>query len=288
MTGDQQTNLTSISEVRTLVSQMGFHPSRALGQNFLIDHNILDIIIDSTNLSNEDRVLEVGPGLGVLTEKILEKAKRLISVEKDRRLYEYLSKKMGKIDNFEIIEGDVLKVGIHQLLARGIDKFVSNLPYNPGSRILLDVICDENEPKEIVVTVQLEVAQRINATPENKAFGLMAAWCQLHYETTLVKVISPNCFWPRPDIRSAVVKLRHRQESILDKSLEDHFYKLTRYAFQQRRKQLASSLSKAPADIAIKPDHCRELLVAIEASASSRAEELSIEQWCDLVKLVSD
>ena len=276
------TNLTSISDVRTLVTQMGFHPSRALGQNFLVDRNILDIIIDSTDLSSEDRVLEVGPGLGVLTEEILSKSKHLIAVEKDRRLYAYLSEKLVGHDDLDLIEGDVLKVGIPALLARGVDKFVSNLPYNPGSRILLDVACDANAPKEIIVTVQLEVAQRITATPENKSFGLMAAWCQLHYETKLVKVISPNCFWPRPDIRSAIVKLRHRQENILDKTCEDHFYKLTRYAFQQRRKQLASSLSKAPGNIAIEADKCRDLLVSIGAKPSARAEELSIEQWCKL------
>ena len=282
------TNLTSISDVRTLMNHLGFHPSRALGQNFLIDRNILDIIIDSTNLSPEDRVLEVGPGLGVLTDEILNQAKSLVAVEKDRRLYAYLSEKMADKNNLELIEGDVLKVGIPALLSRGIDKFVSNLPYNPGSRILLDVVCDDNAPKEIVVTVQLEVAQRITATPENKSFGLMAAWCQLHYETKLVKVISPNCFWPRPDIRSAIVKLTRHQESILDKSLEDHFYKLTRYAFQQRRKQLASTLSKAPAELKIDAERCRELLVSIDAKPSARAEELSIEQWCELTQKLTD
>jgi len=280
------TNLTSISDVRTLVNHLGFHPSRALGQNFLIDHNILDIIIDSTDLCSEDRVLEVGPGLGVLTDEILNQAKHLIAVEKDRRLYAYLSEKMADKKTLELIEGDVLKVGIPYLLSRGIDKFVSNLPYNPGSRILLDVVCDKNAPKEIVVTVQLEVGQRIVATPESKSFGLMAAWCQLHYETTLVKAISPSCFWPRPDIRSAIVKLRHRNESILDKSLENIFYKLTRYAFQQRRKQLASTLSKAPADFSIAADKCRELLVSVGATPSARAEELSIEQWCEFTRMI--
>ncbi len=282
------TNLTSISEVRTLVTQLGFHPSRALGQNFLIDRNILNIMIDSTDLSADDRVLEVGPGLGVLTEEILCKSKHLIAVEKDRRLYAFLSEKLANNDDLELIEGDVLKVGIPALLARGVDKFVSNLPYTPGSRILLDVVCDENAPKEIVVTVQLEVAQRITAGPGNKSFGLMAAWCQLHYDTTLVKVISPNCFWPRPDIKSAIVKLHHRQTPVLDKTCEAHFYKLTRYAFQQRRKQLASSLSKAPSPLAVDADRCRKLLTEIGTTPSARAEELSIEQWCDLTQKIKN
>jgi 16S rRNA (adenine1518-N6/adenine1519-N6)-dimethyltransferase len=265
--------------------QLGFHPSRALGQNFLVDRNILDIFISSSELSGSERVLEIGPGLGVVTKEILANSKSLVAVEKDRRLFAYLSEKTSAVEKLKLIEGDVLKVGIPRLLADGVDKVISNLPYTPGSRILLDMVRDENAPKDIIVTVQLEVAQRICAAPGSKAFGLMGVWCQLHYDVELIKVISPNCFWPRPDIKSAIVKLKYREKDILDKSAEDYFYKLTRYAFQQRRKQLASTLAKAPGNLAVDADLCRKYLEETGASASARPEELSLKQWCSLTQM---
>jgi len=280
-------NLSGLSDVRTLVTQLGFHPSRALGQNFLVDRNILDIFIDSAELTAEDRVLEIGPGLGVVTEAILSRAKSLVAVEKDRRLFAYLSEKQADCKSLNLIEGDVLKVGIPSLLADGVDKVISNLPYTPGSRILLDLVRDDNAPQEIVVTVQLEVAQRITAAPGSKAFGLMGVWCQLHYDVEMVKVISPNCFWPRPDVKSAIVKLKHRQKAVLDKSDEAFFYKLTRHAFQQRRKQLASTLSKSPGDLRVDADTCRKYLIEAGASVSARPEELSLEQWCELARRIA-
>lgn len=273
-------SLTKLSDVRTLVTQLGFHPSRALGQNFLVDRNILNIFIECAGIESGDRVLEIGPGLGVLTEEILAKAAHLTAVEKDHRLYDWLSGHLGGRDNLELIEGDVLKVGIPELLSAGVDKVLSNLPYTPGSRILLDIVRDKNAPGEIAVTVQLEVAQRITANPGNKTFGLMAVWCQLHYETEIIKVISPNCFWPRPDVKSAIVRLRHRRNSVLAQDAEAYFYRLTRYLFQHRRKQLAATLAKAPSEFAMKSDDCRNILDAVGAVVTARPEELSLEQWC--------
>ena len=272
-------SLTRLSDVRTLVTRLGFHPSRALGQNFLVDGNILDILLAHADVSRGDRILEIGPGLGVVTEALLKLGARVTAVEKDHRLYAYLAGELEGCDGLTLQQGDVLEVGIPGLLESGVDKLVSNLPYSPGSRILLDVVRDDHAPAEIIVTVQLEVAQRITAGPGTKAFGLIGVWCQLHYDVSLVKVISPNCFWPRPDVKSAIVTLQRRTKPRLAKTLESRFYALTRYAFQQRRKQLASTLSKAPAELACDAERCRELLQQIGASADARPEALSIEQW---------
>jgi 16S rRNA (adenine1518-N6/adenine1519-N6)-dimethyltransferase len=273
-------NLTRLSDVRTLVTQLGFHPSRALGQNFLIDRNILDILIESAGVTRDDTVLEVGPGLGVVTERLLDQAGQLIAVEKDHRLYAYLQDLLSGRDRLDLIQGDVLEVGISALLARGVNKVVSNLPYSPGSRILLDLICDAAAPRDIAVTVQLEVAQRITASPGGKTYGLMGVWCQLHCEVALVKVISPNCFWPRPDVKSAIVTLRRRPEPLLSKPYEKLLYRLTRHTFQQRRKQLASCLAKAPDPLKMDADSCRALLTEIGATPEARPEALSVDQWC--------
>jgi 16S rRNA (adenine1518-N6/adenine1519-N6)-dimethyltransferase len=279
-------NLTHLSAVRTLVTQLGFHPSRALGQNFLVDGNILDILIESAGVTASDCVLEVGPGLGVVTEALLKQAATLIAVEKDHRLYAYLLETFADQERLDLIQGDVLEVGISALLERGVDKVVSNLPYSPGSRILLDLICDANAPREIAVTVQLEVAQRITAPPGSKTYGLMGVWCQLHCDVTLVKVISPNCFWPRPDVRSAIITLHRRKQALLDEAHTATFYALTRYAFQHRRKQLASCLAKAPAPLAVNVDLFREFLAQVGAEPTVRPEALSVEQWCRLTELL--
>ncbi len=279
-------SLTRLSDVRTLVIRLGFHPSRALGQNFLVDRNILDILLASADVLPGDRVLEVGPGLGVVTEALLKCGSHVIAVEKDHRLHAFLSNTFEDRDGLELIQGDVLEVGIPALLSRGIDKVVSNLPYSPGSRILLDLICDAHPPAEITVTVQLEVAQRITAVPGTKTYGLMAVWCQLHCDVALVKIISPNCFWPRPDVKSAIVTLHRRTERLLAKAHESRFYELTRYVFQHRRKQLASSLTKAPGTLARDAETSRDLLRNVGAPIDARPEALSIEQWCRLTEMM--
>jgi 16S rRNA (adenine1518-N6/adenine1519-N6)-dimethyltransferase len=272
------------SDVRTLVTQLGFHPSRALGQNFLVDRNILDIFLDAAELNTEDRVLEVGPGLGVLTAEVLALVGHLTAVEKDHRLFEWLSECLPVGDNFRLIDGDVLDIGIPTLLADGVDKFISNLPYTPGSRILMDLVRDDNAPRDIIVTVQLEVAQRITAVPGSKTYGLMAVWSRLHYEAEIVKIISPNCFWPRPDVKSAIVKMRRRNTPVLLPEYEEIFYTLTRYVFQHRRKQLASILAKAPENLRLAPDECRALLESMGSAVSARPEELDLRQWCNLTE----
>ncbi len=278
--------LTRLSDVRTLVNRMGMHPSRALGQNFLVDGNILGLLLESAAVSESDSVLEIGPGLGVVTEPLAACARQLVAVEKDRRLYAHLADRFAGCSTVELIEGDVLEVGIPKLLERGIDKVVSNLPYSPGSRILLDLVRDANAPREIIVTVQLEVAQRIVAPPGSKTYGLMGVWCQLHCDVKLVKVISPNCFWPRPEVKSAIVKLTRREKPLLGATELDRFYALTRYAFQHRRKQLASSMPKAPGDLSVEADQCRSLLEQIGAPPSARPEVLSLDQWCAFVKAI--
>ena len=280
-------DLCRLSDVRTLVTELGFHPSRALGQNFMVDRNILDIFIAAAELDPKDRVLEVGPGLGVVTQEVLRRAAALTAIEKDHNLYNWLSKEFAGEERLTLIEGDALRVGIPAILKEGVDKFISNLPYTPGSRILLDVACDPNRPRLIAVTVQLEVAQRITAAPGSKSFGLMAVWCQLHYDCELVKVISPNCFWPRPAVKSAVVKLTLRPEPLLPAAQETLFYKLTRYLFQQRRKQLVAILAKAPQGLRLPAESCRNLLRQCGASESARPEEVTLEQWCALVRLLA-
>jgi len=274
--------LTRRSEVRSLLFERDFHPSRALGQNFLIDGNILDILMDASGVRDGDRVLEVGPGLGVVTGALLDRGAFVTAVEKDHRLFAFLQESLGGEKNLELIEGDALELSVPLVKERAIGKLVSNLPYNPGSRILMDLICAEPAPQSMTVTVQLEVAERLTANPGSKAFGLMGLWSQLHYDVTMVKVINPTCFWPRPAVKSAIVNFRRKTSVLLPAETLPFFYELTRFAFQHRRKQLVSLLAKAPVPFQADPDQSRSRLAASGVGAEARPEDLPLEAWCAL------
>ena len=273
-------HLTRLSEVRGLLIERDFHPSRALGQNFLVDGNILDILVEAADIRPGDRVLEVGPGLGVVTRALLERGAFVTAVEKDHRLFAFLQESLGGEERLELVEGDALELSVPLVRERSLDKLVSNLPYNPGSRILMDLICADPAPRTMTVTVQLEVAERLTAVPGSKAFGLMGLWSQLHYEVTQVKVISPGCFWPKPAVKSAIVHFQRRPSARLPAGVLPFFYELTRYAFQHRRKQLVSLLAKAPAPFRAEAGDSRRRLEASGAGAEARPEDLPLEVWC--------
>lgn len=284
MDNGERIQLTRLSEVRALADRCGFHPSRALGQNFLIDGNILDILIEAAGIRAGDRVLEVGPGMGVVTAALLARGAHVTAIEKDHRLSALLRDTFGGEPALELIEGDALDLAVPLVREKAIGSLVSNLPYNPGSRIMIDLLCAEVPPQAMTVTVQLEVAERLTAVPGTKAYGLLGLWSQLHCEVRLVKIVSPTCFWPRPAIRSAIVTLRRRSQPLLEAAALPRFYALTRYAFQHRRKQLVSLLTKAPASLNLDADEIRARLAVAGLDDTVRPENLPVEAWCALAR----
>jgi 16S rRNA (adenine1518-N6/adenine1519-N6)-dimethyltransferase len=282
MVNARKIQLTRTSDVRALADRCGFHPSRALGQNFLIDGNILDILVDAAGIRAGDRVLEVGPGMGVVTAALLERGAHVTAIEKDHRLFALLQETFADEPDLDLIEGDALDLAVPLVRDKTIGSLVSNLPYNPGSRIMIDLICAEVPPQKMTVTVQLEVAERLAAAAGTKAYGLLGLWCQLHCEVRLVKIVSPTCFWPRPAVRSAIVTLCRRSKPLLEAAALPRFYALTRYAFQHRRKQLVSLLTKAPGSLNVDADDCRARLAAAGLGEDARPENLPVEAWCAL------
>ena len=269
--------LTRPSEVRALLAQLDFHPSRILGQNFLIDRNILDILLAAADLQPADRVVEVGPGLGVLTGELLTRAGAVNAVEKDHRLAAYLRTRFAEEPRLILHEGDILEADLPALFAAPGHKLVANLPYAIAARLLVELTALPHPPELIVVTIQREVAERLVARPASKDYGLLAILLQRHYAIAGVKNISPSCFWPPPEVQSAIVKLTRRAAPLGGAANEQALRELLRHAFSQRRKTLARSLRGVAADPL-------PALAQVGIAPTARAEEIPPDRWPPLLR----
>ncbi len=267
-------NLTSPSQVKAWCIEHDFHPNRVLGQNFLIDRNQLVAIVDAGAngvTAQVPRILEIGPGLGVLTEEMLSRGFKVTAIEKDPVLAARLKESLGNPENLEVIAGDALEV-----LAGGrkdgpsvngsaFDAMISNLPYQAGTRILLD-LCEAHEINQMTALVQTEVAERLAAGPGSKTRGLAGVLAQLDYDVTIVRKVAATCFWPRPEVGSSVVKLvRHHRNDDFSKEERRVFRILVKTAFAQRRKQLGKVFKNM-------------------IQSTARAEELGNVDWVSLAK----
>lgn len=263
-------NLASPSSVRDLLARLDFKPSRILGQNFLIDGNILARIVDLADLSPSDHVLEVGPGLGVLTAPLLERAGRVTAIEKDDLLHAHLALTLAAAPNLTLLHADAMDVNLPGLLAGGITKLVANLPYAIASRLLVDLSIPAARPRRMVVTVQKEVADRLAAQPGSDDYGLLSVLMQLDYAISTKHRISRTCFFPRPQIESAIVVLERRGEREVEGVPDTVFRQTARRCFEHRRKQLGTILRK--------PD----LIAAAGIDPQRRPETLTLADWSRL------
>ena len=271
--------------MREWCRQHEFHPNRTLGQNFLIDRNILDAIMSAAGVKPDLHVLEIGPGLGVVTSELLCRGARVTAIEKDYRLAACLAESLGADPRLQLIAADALEVDLDALLATPFDAMVSNLPYSVGTRILLDVAMHVQAPPAITVTVQLEVAERFAAQAGEEARGQAGVWLQRIYDVRLIRIIKPTCFWPRPEVASALVQLSRHGRQALSPEETARYLALTRHAFMHRRKQFAAALRLAPEPLRLETAAAQELLVACGADPRARAEELDVAQWCRLARM---
>ena len=270
-------NLTRPSEVRALLTQLDFHPSRILGQNFLIDRNVLNILLAAAELQPADAVVEVGPGLGVLTDALLSRAAAVTAVEKDNRLATYIQERFADRPALTLIRADVLDCDFPALFPRPGLKLVANLPYAVAARLLVELTAVPHPPALMVVTIQREVADRLEAAPASHNYGLLSILMQRHYEISTVKQISPSCFWPPPEVQSSISRLVRRLEPLGGPADELALRHLLRHAFSRRRKTMARSLRDLVADP----------LPALEAAGidpAARAEVLPPETWPALLR----
>ncbi len=271
-------NLTSPTQVKAWCIENGFHPNKVLGQNFLIDRNALTAIVDAglgTGSAAGKRVLEIGPGLGVLTEEMLSRGAAVTAIEKDPILAVRLATSLGNPPNLTVVSGDALEylsrgpdqesAALDARKAGNFDAMVSNLPYQAGTRILLDLV-RLRTISVMTVLVQTEVAERLAAPEGTKVRGLAGVWAQLDYDVRVVRKVAASCFWPRPAVGSSVVTLvRHDRNLALTAKERDFFFNLTKTAFAHRRKQLGSVFKNM-------------------IQSTARAEALTNSDWINLVK----
>lgn len=266
-------NLTSPSQVKAWCIENEFHPNKVLGQNFLIDRNALVAIVDAGLCgfpAKDADVLEIGPGLGVLTEEMLSRGCAVTAVEKDSVLAGRLAASLGNPPRLSVVSGDALDFVDRPPHAAGsFTHMISNLPYQAGTRILLELV-QKREIPSMTVLVQTEVAERLAAKEGSKTRGLAGVWAQLDYDVKIVRKVAASCFWPRPEIGSSVVTLvRHDRNIGLSDRERAIFHRLTKKAFEHRRKQLGSIF--------------RDLI-----QSQLRAEQLANEEWINLSKGIAE
>ncbi len=271
-----------LSEMRQLLSERNLLLTKSLGQNFLHDGNQLRRIVEAASLSRTDQVLEIGPGLGPLTELILEKSGKVMAIEKDGRLVTILQERFAGLitrGHLDLLNDDALEFLRSNPRDWSAWKLVANLPYSVASPILVELAQPDRAPSMLVATLQLEVARRIVAKPSTDDYGLLTLLLQLHYEPVGIFKIPAGCFFPPPDVDSACIVLKRRNQPLLDRAGCLRFTRIVKRAFSQRRKMMLKLLR---ADW----DETRIGTAMEKASigTNARAEEVSLEKFVTLTE----
>jgi 16S rRNA (adenine1518-N6/adenine1519-N6)-dimethyltransferase len=271
----------SPTEVQQLLKELGLRPSRALGQNFLCDENVSRWIVDQLEPEPEDVVIEVGPGLGALTEHLVGRVRRLVLMEMDGRMARRLRKLYADDEGVTVIEGDALEADLRPFFAEQPVKFIGNLPYSVGGEIIRRFLRQPTPVSRAVLTLQKEVGQRLCAVPGTKAYSVLTLRVQSEWRTRQVKVLGPDIFLPRPAVESAVIRLDRREPGELPPYDRALFDRLVRQGFSQRRKQMKKLIPEVK-------ERWPELAAALGTVETVRAEEMTLEQWLALTNLVDD
>jgi 16S rRNA (adenine1518-N6/adenine1519-N6)-dimethyltransferase len=274
--------VTLYEEVRAALRETNFRPRKSRGQNFLIHERVIDSIIRLLDLSPADEVVEIGPGLGFLTRRLLERAGRVWAVEVDAALVERLGASVFAADpKLRLIHGDILEVPLGDMLPDKKLKLVGNLPYSISTPVLFRIFALREHFSSLVLMVQKEVADRIAAQPGTKTFGTLSVWCQIHGRIIDRVSVSPEAFFPRPKVRSTVLKIELFPEPLVTASEIPILRGLVRAAFGQRRKTLGNALT---AWLKSDGSEIETLLQSQGIDPRRRGETLSIDEFIKLAR----
>ena len=265
-----------------LIQKHQFVFQKKFGQNFLIDPHVLDKIIRAAQIEKEDVVLEIGPGIGTMTQCLAESARQVIAVEIDDHLIPILQETLKDYDNVKVIHGDILKVDVHALAREYHQgkpiKVVANLPYYITTPIIMRLFEEHVPVDSITVMVQKEVAQRMEAGPGTKDYGALSLAVQYYAKPYLVANVPPNCFIPRPGVGSAVIRLTCHKKPLIEVEDEKLMFNLIRASFNQRRKTLQNGLNNA-AEIPFSKEEIAQVIESLGFSPAVRGEALTLEQF---------
>ncbi|WP_409228674.1 16S rRNA (adenine(1518)-N(6)/adenine(1519)-N(6))-dimethyltransferase RsmA [Gudongella sp. SC589] len=276
--------LYSPSQVREVLDRHGFTFSKGLGQNFLIDGNIVRKIVKSADITKDDYVIEIGPGMGTLTEELALNAKKVIAIEIDERLRPVLAETLEPYDNVDVVYGDVLKLPLKEIIEDKCEgqsvKVVANLPYYVTTPIIGRLIEEDLPLQSISVMVQKEVADRMVAKPHTKDYGSLTLFVGFYTEPQIMMKVPKTVFMPQPKIDSSVIKLNVRKE--LPDTNRDSYFKLVRAAFSKRRKTLINALSTY--GLLADKEAIREALKRAGIEESVRGEDLEMDDYVRLAR----
>lgn len=275
------------STIREIKEKYGFKLSKSLGQNFLTDKNIIDKIIDATEITDEDLVIEIGPGIGVLTAEACQKAKRVVAVEIDRNLIPILEDTLSEYNNVEIINQDVLKTDLNEIIEKSgcrRAKVIGNLPYYITTPIIMALLEGGIHADSITIMMQKEVADRIKSNPGTKAYGALSVAVQYYCTVRNVAVVPKEVFFPAPKVDSAVLRLDLRDEKPVGLDDEKMFFRCIKAGFGQRRKTLSNSLIGL-GDVT--KEEVKSCLEAAGIDEKRRAETLNLDEFAAIANYFS-
>ncbi len=283
-------DLCDLREIKPLLTRYGFHFSKSMGQNFLIDGSVPQAIAEASGADETTAVLEIGPGIGPLTVQLARRAGKVVTVELDTALLPVLAETLADCSNVTVIPGNIMKLDLDALLEEhcgGLIPIVcANLPYNITTPVLTRLL-ESRRFASVTVMIQREVAKRICARPNTGDYGAFTLLCQYYADCELLFEVPPHCFYPAPKVTSAVVRMTTRSAPPAAVDSEARFFQVVRAAFLQRRKKLLNGLSSAFSNQLTK-EQLREALTACGLGENTRGEQLSLEQFAALSNVIGE
>ena len=275
-----------LEETKFLMKKYGIRADKKLGQNFLVDDNAIQKIIEGANIDKEDLVIEIGPGLGTLTSKLLEKAKKVICIELDKRMIEILQDRFSLYENFEVIQEDILQLNLKNLIEENRKevkavKIVANLPYYITTPIITKLLEEELDLESITVMIQKEVTDRLIEIPGGKNTGAITYCIYYYCDSESITEVSKESFIPTPKVTSKVIKLKIRKTPIVEVESKDKLFKVIKSAFTQRRKTLLNSLTNT--NIFEDKKQGENLLKELGIDINIRPEKMKLQDFVNIV-----
>ena len=280
-------------ETRYLMKKYKIKANKSLGQNFLINSEVVENIVNSSEITAEDMIIEIGPGLGTLTKYLLEKAGKVLCIELDSKMIKILQDRFSMYDNFEVINSDVLKLNLNDIISENKKqgkiknvKVVANLPYYITTPIIMKLLEENLDIKSITVMIQKEVADRLIETPGGKNTGAITYTVYYYCDSKKIMEVPNSSFIPEPEVTSEVIKMNLRDNPIVEINNPKIMFMIIKSAFMQRRKTLLNALTNTK--VFISKEEGLEILKKLNLSENVRAEELSIQNFADIARIITE